>query len=77
MKSLDQQNQEIVEAENVDIVNDVIVDVDLVDAEIVSRDKAGGQKDISSDENDEFSELSKFGICCLIAASVQIYLLDI
>jgi len=29
------------------------------------------------DENGKFSEVAKFTFCCLIAASVQIFLLDI
>ena len=43
---------------------------DTVDADLVLVDKA-------DEENEKYSELLKFSFCCLIAASVQIYLLDI
>ena len=43
---------------------------DTVDSDLVLMNKA-------DEENEKYSELLKFSFCCLIAASVQIYLLDI
>lgn len=44
--------------------------LNTVDADLVLVDKG-------DDESEKYSELLKFSFCCLIAASIQIYLLDI
>ena len=36
-----------------------------------------GVADKADDENEKYSEMLKFSFCCLIAASIQIYFLDI